>query len=233
MARIVTSGIISDIRGKINGSVFQRNQGGLIIRNQSGKINSNTLRSNGQRIGLSSVQADWQSLTDAQRLLWSTYALYIGRKQKRNPTLNVSGHQIFIDINTVRYALSADNGLFQPYLLSSPILTALPPPINITSIHRNGVALEVNVDRAIDNSEEVIILYLSRPLSGSQMSGNIKTILMRSPTNGGTKFQCNAAYDNVYGRTINTGEWCQSQIAIYSTDSQNYSSYSVNRFQVT
>src|SRR3972149_7530721 len=105
MARIQTSALISNISGKINGSVFQRNQGGLIIRNQSGKINSNTLRSNSQRVGMSSVQGDWQSLTDAQRLTWNTYATYLDRKQRRNPTLSINGQQLFIDINTVRYAL--------------------------------------------------------------------------------------------------------------------------------
>lgn len=232
MARIKTSAIIADINGKLNGSVFQRTQGGLCIRNQSGRVDSNTLRSNGRKVGMSAVQTDWQNLTNSERVLWNTYAIYLNKKQKKNPSLLINGHQLFININSIRYDLSADNSLFQPYLLSTPVLAPLPAPINITSIVRNGVALECNLDRAISNLSEVIICYLSRPLSASQMSVNNKTILMKAPTNTGSLFECNAYYVNTYGRIIEVGEYVQAKIAIYSTVSQNYSSFSVNRFEV-
>jgi len=233
MARVKTSAIISTIQGKLNGSVFQNSQGGLIIRNQGAKVNSNTNRSNFHRVGLSTVQGDWQDRSNAQRLIWQTYALYLNKKQKHSTSLIVNGHQLFIDINSIRYDLSADNTLFQPYLLTTPILTPVPQPINILSIVRNGVALEVNVDRTINQLEEVIILYLSRPLLASQISAHIKSTLMKSPTNSGTIFETNAYYVNVYGRIIEVGEYVQSRIAIYSTLSQNYSSYSVQRIQVS
>jgi hypothetical protein len=202
------------------------------MRNQSGKINSNTSRNNSHKIGLASIQGEWQLLTNAERLLWQTYATYLNKKQKKNPTLNINGHQLFININSIRYDLSADNATFQPYLLSTPILTPIPLPINITSIVRNGVSLEVNLDRAVAASGEVIILYLSKPLSASQMSAHTKMLLMKSPTNSGTIFECNASYYNTYGRTIDVGEYCQSKIAIYSTTSENYSSFSVQRLEV-
>lgn len=232
MARVQTSALISNITGKLNGSVFQRTQGGLIIRNQSGKINSNTPRSNLRKVGIAQVQSDWQSLTDTQRTLWNTYAIYLNVKQHNNPTLNINGHQLFININSIRFDLSPDNVLFQPYLLSTPILTPIPQPINITSIERDGVSLKCNLDRTISNVDDVIILFLSRPLLGSQMSANVKLILMKAPTNSGTVFECNAYYSGVYGRVVNVGEWIQSKIAIYNTASENYSSYTVLRTQV-
>lgn len=232
MARVKTSSLISDISGKLNGTVFQRNQGGLIMRNQSGKINSNTSRSNLQRVGLAAIQGAWQSLTDSERTLWQTYAIYLNKKQHHSNSLIVNGHQLFININSIRYALSGANSLFQPYLLTTPTLAPLPQPINITSIQRNGVALECNLDRAISNVDDVIILYLSRPLRGSQMTSHVKLTLMQAPTNTGTQFECNAYYYSVYGRVVEVGEFVQSKIAIYNTASHNYSSYSVQRFEV-
>ena len=232
MARIKTSALISSIIGKLNGSVFQNSQGGLIIRNQPAKINSNTLRSNSHKVGLSSVQGDWQNLTNQERTLWQTYALYLNKKQKHNTSLIINGQQLFIDVNTIRYDLSADNTLFQPYLLTTPILSPVPQPINILSIERNGLALECNLDRAISQLTEVIICYLSRPLLPSQTSAHIKTTLMKAPTNTGSLFECNAYYVNVYGRIIEVGEWVQSRIAIYSTVSESYSTYSVQLVQV-
>jgi len=232
MARIQTSAIISNISGKVNGSVFQRNQGGLILRNQSAKINSNTTRSNSHRVGISTIQGYWQGLTDAERLLWSTYATYLNKKQKKNPTLNVNGHQLFLNINSIRYDLQFVTPVFTPTLLTTPILTPVPQPINITSLYRNGLALECLLDRNVLNADDVIILYISRPLSGSQMSAHVKQTLMKSPTTDGTTFECSAYYEEVYGRVIETGEWCQTRIAIYNVSSDNYSSYSVKRFEV-
>lgn len=229
MARVKTSAIISTIQGKLNGSVFQNSQGGLIIRNQGAKINSNTLRSNSHRVGLSAVQGEWQNLTNAQRLLWQTYSLYLNKKQKHSTSLIVSGHQLFIDINTIRYDLSSSNVLFQPYLLSTPILAPLPLPINITAITRFGLSLVVTLDRAVVAASEVLILYLSSSRLPSQMSAYAKLILMKAPTTDGFNFLCYDYYESVYGRVVDTGEYIQSKIAIYSTASQNYSSYSVLR----
>lgn len=233
MARVKTSAIISDISGKLNGSVFQRTQGGLCIRNQSGKINSNTLRSNQRKVGMSAVQGDWQGLTVAQRLLWETYAVYLNKKQKHSNSLIINGHQLFLNINSLRYDLSSSNALFQPYLLSSPVLNPLPQPINVSLIVINFGDITVTLDRAVDVSKEVVILFLSRPLSPSQQTANQKMTLMKSPTIAGTDFIVTDYYEEVYGRILAVGEYVQSRVAIYNTDNQNYSSYSVQRILVS
>ena len=233
MARVKTSAIIADISGKLNGSVFQRNQGGLCIRNQSGKINSNTLRSNSRKVGMSVVQGAWQSLTAAERLLWETYSVYLSKKQKHSNSLIINGHQLFLNINSIRYDLSSSNALFQPYLLSTPILQPLPQPINVSLIVINFGDITVTLDRAVDATKEVVVLFLSRPLSGSQQSAHQKLILMKSPTINGTDFIVTDYYEEVYGRILNVGEYVQSKVAIYNTDSENYSSYSVQRVLVS
>jgi hypothetical protein len=232
MARIRTSALISSIDGKLNGSVFQRTQGGLTIRNGNSRVNSNTPRSNLRKIGMIQVQSDWQQLSNSQRLLWNTYATYLNKKQKHNSSLTLNGHQLFININSIRFDLSPDNVLFQPYLLSSPVLNPLPQPIAAVSVEVDGVALFVNLDRGVSNVTEVVVCFLSRPLLPSQMSSNVKMVLMKSPTNSGTEFQCNVAYEDVYGRNLIAGEWVQVKVAVYSTVSQNYSNYTVQRLQV-
>lgn len=233
MARVKTSALISDISGKLNGSVFQRTQGGLCIRNQSGRINSNTARSNLRKVGMSNIQYEWQQLTDPERLLWQTYATYLNKKQKNNLSLNINGHQLFINVNSIRYDLSAENTLFQPWLLSTPVLAPLPQPLNIILVVINFGEITVTFDRAIDDTKEVVVLYLSRPLSASQMSPNQKMILMKSETLNGTDFICTDYYESVYGRSVIAGEWLQTKLALYNTDSENYSSMSVSRIQVT
>jgi len=233
MARIQTSALLNDISGKINGSVFQRTQGGLCMRSQGGKINSNTTRSNLHKVGLASVQGAWQSLTASERVLWNTYAIYLNKKQKKNPTLTINGHQLFININSIRYDLSGVNTLFQPYLLTTPVLTPVPQPINVTTIFSDGFAFSVSFDRVVDDTTEVIILFLSRPLISSQMSGYIKSTLMLTSTIASNSIIPTDYYKEVYGRVIQPGEFIQTKVAIYSTVSQNYSSFSVQRIQVS
>lgn len=232
MARIQTSAIISNISGKVNGSVFQRNQGGLVLRNQSGKINSNTARSNSHRVGISSIQGDWQSLTDTQRLLWGTYALFLNKKQKRNPTLNINGHQLFLNINSIRYDMQNVSALFVPYLLSTPILTPLPQPVNIVTMEINSGNLIAFLDRAMVATEDVVLMYLSRPLTGSRQSANQKTTLMKVATVNGTIIDVTSYYTSVYGRRADVGEWLQTKIAVYNINQENYSPFSIQRLQI-
>lgn len=233
MARIQTSALINNISGKLNGSVFQRNQGGLILRSQGGKINSNTQRSNYQKVGMSQMQGDWQTLSDLDRSLWKTYSLYLGKKQKKNPNLIINGQQLFLNINAIRYSLSPVITLFQPYLLVTPLLTPIPPPISILSITVDLSGLIIHLDRVTDNSKEVVICFLSSPLSGSQTSVYKKMTLIKNVTNNSDTFSATSYYVEVYGRLPNIGEWLQTKIAIYSTDSENYSSYSISRIQVS
>jgi hypothetical protein len=232
MARIQTSGLITNISGKVNGSVFQRNQGGLIMRNQSAKINSNTQRSNSQRVGMSSIQGDWQNLTDNQRLVWNTYAQYLNSKQWNNNSLAINGQQIFVRINAIRYALKTDNALFQPYLLVAPTFAALPLPNPLDAVRNIAGVLSLRYSTALVAANQVAIGYMSRPLSGSQTSANIKTTLMKFATVNGVSQTVTDAYISVYGRVLEVGEWVQTEVAIYDTNMENFSSYSVSRQQV-
>lgn len=232
MARVILSGLVSDISGKIGGTTFQRTQGGLIARNQSAKINSNTARSNLRKVGMATVQNDWQTLTDTQRLLWNTYATYIGKKQKHNIGLNINGHQLFININSIRYDLSSVNSLFDPYLLSEPVLNPLPQAIGINAVTEGFGVLRPSFDREVDADTEVIILFASRPLKGSEQSSNQKMTLMKSPTLSHSYIDIQDYYLEVYGRLATAGEYIQVKAAIYSTTSQNYSSYSVLRTEI-
>jgi hypothetical protein len=232
MARVKTSALISDISGKINGTVFQRNQGGLIMRNQSGKINSNTLRSNSQKVGISSIQGYWQGLSDAERLLWQTYALYLNKKQRRNNSLNINGHQLFINVNSVRYALRDFSALFVPYLMPTPVLLPPPLPINITAITDIGLDVEVSLDRVVLVVLNVCVLSMSKILSPSQQSAHQKLTIIKTYTNTGTVLSVGAAYQDIYGRMPEIGEWVQTKISIWDDGVKAFSSPSVQRIQV-
>jgi len=232
MARVKLSGLVSDISGRINGTVFQRNQSGLIMRNQSGNINSNTVRSNTQRNSTAIIQSSWQLLTDNQRLLWQNYSIFIGHKQKRNSSLNINGHQLFIKINSLRLALSPVNDLFTTWLLSTPIFSPLISPFQITSIGIDVTLLKVVFDTEIFAGTQVVAVFISRPLRGSQLSGNQKLTLMKSSTFNGFYLDINDYYITVYGRVPVPGEFVQAKVCVWEDTAGSFSNYSVNRFEI-
>lgn len=232
MAKIQTSSLIANISGKLNGSVFQRTQGGLSLRNRNTSVNSNTPRSNLRKVGMATVQNDWQTLTTAERTLWQMYSTYIQKKQKKNSGLNINGHQLFIAINSIRFDLSSSNVLFQPYLLVSPKLVPLPLLINVDAVSYAFDSLRVSFDRVIDASTEVVICFMSRPLKASEQSPNQKMVLMKVATLDESYIEITDYYVEVFGRPLFAGEFVQVKLAVYSTASENYSSYSVYRGEV-
>jgi hypothetical protein len=88
MAKIKTTAIVADIRGKLNGSVFSKNRGGAFIRTKVTPSNPQTPFQAGVRAILGSLAQAWRSLTEAQRNAWNA------------AVSNFTGTDIFGDIKT-------------------------------------------------------------------------------------------------------------------------------------
>lgn len=71
MAKIKLSAIVSEMRGKLNGSVFSKNRGGAYIRTKVTPVNPQTLSQGLVRATLTSLSQAWRGLTEAQRLAWA------------------------------------------------------------------------------------------------------------------------------------------------------------------
>jgi len=74
MAKIILSGLVSDLRGKLGGAVAQVSPGGLVLRAPSARKTSRTpYQSRAGEILALSV-ADWQALDTEARTLWASIA---------------------------------------------------------------------------------------------------------------------------------------------------------------
>lgn len=71
MAKIKLSAIVSEMRGKLNGSVFSKNRGGAYIRTKVTPVNPSTIAQGAVRAALTSISQAWRGLTEAQRLAWA------------------------------------------------------------------------------------------------------------------------------------------------------------------
>lgn len=72
MAKIKLSAIVSEMRGKLNGSVFSKNRGGAYLRTKVTPVNPQSLAQGLVRATLTALSQGWRGLTEAQRLAWNS-----------------------------------------------------------------------------------------------------------------------------------------------------------------
>lgn len=88
MAKIKLSAVVSEMRGKLNGSVFSKNRGGAYLRTKVTPVNPQTISQGNVRARLTTFSQAWRSLTAAQITAWN------------NAVSNFTGTDIFGDIKT-------------------------------------------------------------------------------------------------------------------------------------
>jgi hypothetical protein len=88
MAKIKLSAIVSEMRGKLNGSVFSKNRGGAYLRTKVTPVNPQTIYQGNVRARLTTFSQAWRALTQAQILAWNS------------AVSNFVGTDIFGDIKT-------------------------------------------------------------------------------------------------------------------------------------
>lgn len=72
MAKIKFSMIVSEMRNKLNGSVFSKNRAGNYVRNKVTPVNPQTASQSAVRAALTAGSQAWRALTEAQRLSWNS-----------------------------------------------------------------------------------------------------------------------------------------------------------------
>lgn len=70
MAKVKFSALVSDMRNKLNGSVFSKNRAGNYLRNKTTPVNPRTSFQQAIRQQLGSLSSKWSALTELQRATW-------------------------------------------------------------------------------------------------------------------------------------------------------------------
>jgi hypothetical protein len=100
MARIKFGAFITDVAGKIGGTVFSKNKGGAYAKNKVSPSNPKTSYQTGIRAILAAVSQAWRALTDAQRESWNSAAKLDALSSKNGDVRSVSGHGYHQALNT-------------------------------------------------------------------------------------------------------------------------------------
>lgn len=88
MARILFSGLVDSMAGKISGSVIQNSYGGYQLRTRVVPRNPQVIKQQTSRNNLATPSSAWRSLSDSDRTSWRTAA-----------TPTVKGFHLFVSSN--------------------------------------------------------------------------------------------------------------------------------------
>jgi len=210
MARVLLSGLVSDIRGKLNGSVFKQSNAGLVIQNKPASSQkakhdaliigagvSNALRS--ATTATAVVRNAWKGMDLDGRNVWNALALAQPTPHKNNNALFLTGLQVFLKANVVRVMLGSN-------IITTPAIgLQLPAQVEVTSIDVS-VAMRIGFSRNIA-VDETFIIKVSAPIRDTVNTPSSRTRLMRVVVPVGTNnVDIQTEYVQQFGFTPAVGE---------------------------
>jgi len=99
MAKVKLSALVSGMSGKLNGSVFAKNRGGLYLRTKVTPVNPQTASQVAARNLLTTFSQGWKSLTAGQRVSWNNAVENFQTTDVFGDLKKPSGLQLYIRLN--------------------------------------------------------------------------------------------------------------------------------------
>jgi hypothetical protein len=99
MPKIKLSALVSDIKGKSNGSVFSKNKSGVYFRNNPSGGGKKSVKWDKQKSLLGSLSTQWKSLTPAQQEAWNDAVTNYQTTNAFGDLRIPSGYELFMRLN--------------------------------------------------------------------------------------------------------------------------------------
>jgi hypothetical protein len=189
MAKIKFSALMSDMRGKLNGSVLSKNRGGSYIRNKVTPSNPQTTAQMSVRGIFAGIASAWSTLTESQRLSFNNKVSQYASTDIFGDIRNPSGKALFQKLNQ---NLSISN---QATLTSCPDSAAV-PFANVTSATIEVGESDFIVTYSGNTTGSKVVIWATPQLS--QGTTFVKNKLRQLEVFTGA----NAGTPNVYGAYV-------------------------------
>lgn len=209
MAKIKTSAIITDISGKVGGTVFQRSGSGLIMKNKDKNVRRKTFSQITSSACISNVQSFWQSLSSTQKTAWSKYAGYNVLSQRKAKGLALSGYQVFMRYN---YYLS----FYGHQLVSQPCWNKPLPPITELIFDMGGSSISFDIYPYLGCAYYFYVFFLTRTLKIGVKPMKADFRLIFSSTSGSYRNYLTAHWERVFGACNTANKDIHYRIALFS-----------------
>lgn len=193
MARILPSALVSDIRGKVGGTLFQGSNAGLVAKALNTKASPRSIAQSRLKSVNAYVQGAWRSLSASQRETWKQFAAFVKVAQKNNIQRVISGQQLFIRSNVIRL-------MYGIALLPVPDFSAsIVPQVTFEPVDIGG-SLFLQASRQIDSSLEFVVCFMTFPVNVTINNPGSRYRLIVFTTTTASLFAIDQEYKAVFGR---------------------------------
>jgi hypothetical protein len=198
MAHIIKSGIITDIRGKLNGSRFQSGVYGLSVRHCRKRKKSITEKERQQLNYTAQLTDIWKTLTLTQQQTWGLWCHWQDQHSKHNSSQIITALCGFIKVNLPRlkYGIAV--------LTNAPMTNTVPlfSIMSLTAGPGNQLLLNSSVIVPINNIAVIKISPVKEP--GCTINKNECKAITQLISNGNI-WNVTADYNSLYGSAVFTG----------------------------
>lgn len=174
MAKIKFTAFVSDMRGKVAGSVFSKNRSGAFVRTKVTPSNPQSSFQGTARSRFGSLSQQWRGLTQAERDSFNSAVDDFTRTNVFGDTVRPSGENLFIRLNMNRLFVG------ETVIKSAPSPVEL-PVIGIDTLKVEETNFEVNILNESDPAFAVLV-YATRQVSpGRSNISNLFTFMKQEP----------------------------------------------------
>ena len=196
-----TPGIaVGALSGSIGGSTASHNKGGPYFRTRAIPTNPNTPAQLQRRAALATMSQNWRNLTMDQRNAWDEWARQNPITNALGMSINKSGHQSFVGINT-RILLDAGTVIDVP-----PVISA--PDAFLTILQAGDIGLgatDLTFTAALETGNKVELWAAVVNSSGIKYVENLYKFVAFSPVDQASPWDNQADLESVLG-TLTVGQ---------------------------
>lgn len=226
MARVKLSPIFTQVSGSIGGMTIQRNKFGISLRQKPLPLNIGSVAQYNVRQLITAIQHAWQELTDAQRLQWNRYLDFSGQTIKRDRSVKLSGHALYIKYQLFR--------LLSGYALLTDI-TYVPMPA-VPLLDEMTIAagvFEIEFTTAVDYSDYFFLFKISTPRSENKAFSRRGLRFMKTTLADTAFFEIQDSYIAAFGVLPPVPHFVHYSIQWFSGLAPVFSGITTGVFEVT
>lgn len=165
------SPIFAQASGSIAGTVFSRNAGGMYVRSRSNPTNPNTDAQQAVRDAMRALVFAWSnSLSDAEREAWNTYAFNTPTLNKLGEPTHKTGQQMYIRGNIPREQAALPRANTAPVTFDLGTFTPITTIVADASADTIAVTFTDSDEWATD-PDAAMLIYQSRPQNPTRTFG--------------------------------------------------------------
>lgn len=229
MARIVYSSLVTEMKGSVGGTTFQKNRSGYIVRNKQykGPVKSVGNVEAGRMFAIASRR--WDLLSSAQKTAYNTMAATYDYTDLWGNTKTLTGFQWF---------MASTNNQFRVDGIGLPLAPAGSPIRVIPSVewHATSTLWYFRIMSWASTNADYVIVYATAPMRSITLLNKLSyRFLVLYPKTFGVDYYLSAVYKSAFGFNIsevnsNVKGYINFLALFFKNGEAGHSSFLVNTF---